>query len=213
MDNFKSPTLEFRLNEPDTYPRNLRGATIGECEEQYMFLLCAYDFVYNPDAMDRKLTFMWNYFLKEPKYGNHIVFDTMWFVNIGREYTAKIDALLVNPTVTLSIENKQFNAVPPPPGFRAKISPATGNPSFPAAKALNGGVLFGGAANYNLFTKAIDVACAAFGNMNRSIADTIVKNRDSALNSSQKVRLAERYTTMRDFYNEQTLTRFGLIYR
>jgi hypothetical protein len=41
MDNFKARSAESRLNEPDTYARNLRGATIGNAEAEYLFLLCA----------------------------------------------------------------------------------------------------------------------------------------------------------------------------
>lgn len=215
MKNFNSLTSAFRLNEPDTYPRNLRGATIGQSEESYLFLLCAYDYVYNPDTADKKLIFIWNYFLKKPKSANsnQIAFETEWFLNIGAAYTEELEALLVNPTVMVSMENKAFNMVPVPPGASPARSAATGNPSFAATEALNGGVFLGGVANYNLFTKAIDIACGGIGNMITSIAETIKTHRDKSIDGANRTRLVERYTTMATYYNDQTLTKFGLIYR
>lgn len=214
MDNFKSRTMEFRLNEPDTYARNLRGATIGQCDEQYLFMLCAYDYVYNPDTLDQKLKFMLNYFFWMPeKTGRNDPLGVAWYLNIGSPHKERIDALLVNPTVTVSIENKAFNAVPAPKGAMVTKSAATGNPTFEAPKALNGGVILGGVGNYNLFTKAIDIACAAIGNMNLSIATAIKTNRDRTLSGIQRQLLAHRYEAMHLFYSDQVLTRFGLIYR
>jgi hypothetical protein len=210
MESFKARTREFRLNEPNTYERNLRGATIAECEEQYLFLLCAYDYVYNPVTTDEKLMFMKNYFFRKPS--GPLVFETMWYINIGESIQANIDTLLVNPTVNVSLEGKNII----PPLFNAAKSPATGNSIFAASKALQGGVVLGGVANYNLFTKAIDIACSGYADLsqiNHSLATGIVNNRDKPIPGMQRQRLVERYTTMRGYYNDQTLTKLGLIYR
>lgn len=73
----------------------------------------------------------------------------------------------------------------------------------------------GGAANYNLFTKAIDIACAGMlaGGMVKTLADAIVKYRDRELSGNQKTRLAWRYNTMSPYWFDQTLTKFGLTWR
>lgn len=84
MEAFKKQSDEFRLNEPNIYTRNLRGATIGNCEEQYLFLLCAYDYVYNPDSIDLKLRGIRNLFFTEDNAPVHIDVDAPnWFLNIG----------------------------------------------------------------------------------------------------------------------------------
>jgi hypothetical protein len=214
MDAFKARTREFRLNEPDTYVRNLRGAAIAQNEEQYLFLICAYDYVYNPE--DNKVAFIMSHYLRKPSNQANLGVELYWYINIGNSHQEKIDVLLNNPTIKLSFENRSLNAVPPPPGSQGEISKTTGNFTWAARKQLAGGVIWGGVANYNLFTKAIDVACAGYSDLNyicHSLATSIVKNRDSAFPSEHKQRLVERYQAMSLYYTDEALTKFGLIYR
>ncbi|MGH7153650.1 MAG: hypothetical protein ACREF3_06940, partial [Acetobacteraceae bacterium] len=102
MDSYNSRVKEFRLNEPDTYARNLRGATMGFQEEGYLFLICAYDYVHNPNGL--KLNGMQALFLTPDDQRVIGAHDTPWFVNIGADFTQKINTVLGNPTVTVSLE-------------------------------------------------------------------------------------------------------------
>jgi len=211
MESFKQRSLEFRLNEPNTYLRNLRGATIGWCEEAYLFLVCAYDYVYNPG--DPKLTCILKFLTPVPYSRGQVSFGTSWSINIANSYSEQIKTLLVSPPVMVSAERKKL--VPTSPVGNVKISQTTGNAIAPAKLATTGGIKWGGTGNYNLITKAIDIACEgmAQGNIHTNLAHEIVAHRDEQLTSDLKQRLVDRYTTMREFYDDQTLTRFGLTYR
>jgi hypothetical protein len=206
MNSFNQRINEFRINEPATYARNLRGAAIGQQDETYLFLICAYDYIYNPE--DIKISGMSALFLTPDHQRVIGTRETPWFVNIGAEETKQISTLMWNPEVMVSRECIRF--IPPMFGKR---SPATGNTPYSAPLATIGGIKNGGAANYNLFSKAIEVCCAGIGNMNLSIAEAIKAHRDKAITSAARAMLVDRYNTLRSFYNDQTLTKFGLIYR
>ena len=203
MEQFKNRSIEFRLNEPNTFERNLRGATIGTCEEQYLFLICAYDFVKNPASLDLKLAGMRTLFFTEPNGAvNFDAPEAPWYLNISKAKMNQIHALLgpQHQQVKVSYEGTEHD--PDAPHFAAPLKKA-------------GGVVAGGAANYNLFTKAIEIACGGFNDeaMTTSLAQMIRQNRDKALSALQKNRLVARYTTLRAYYNDQTLTKFGLTQR
>jgi hypothetical protein len=204
MEQFKKRSIEFRLNEPNTFERNLRGATIGSCEEQYLFLICAYDFVKNPASLDLKLAGMRTLFFTEPN--NPVVnFDapeTPWYLNISQAKMGQIRTLLGPQHQQVMVSYEGTNHDPDAPHFAAPLKKA-------------GGVMAGGAANYNLFTKAIEIACSGFieQDMTTSLAQMIRQYRDTALSALQKNRLVDRYNTLRAYYDDQTLTKFGLTQR
>ena len=196
MNHFKTLSDNFRLNEPDTYLRNLRGATAGSVEDTYLFLLCAYDFVHNPGYLEPKLICMWRLFFTNPVGEDAEVGAVNWVLNTSPDRLKQINT-------TLGLLGK--NAIPL----------LNGGASSPAPLARTSGVQLGGAANYNLFTKAIDLGCAALGenNLKDTIAKAICDFRDRALTSEQKTMLVTRYNTLREYYDDQTLIKFGLIYR
>jgi hypothetical protein len=196
MNHFKTLSDNFRLNEPDTYPRNLRGATIGSVEDHYLFLLCAYDFVKNPGNLEPKLICMWRLFFTNPVGEDAEVGAVNWVLNTSRDRLKKINT-------KLGLLGK--NAIP--------LLNGSASSRAPLARAR--GVQLGGAANYNLFTQAIDLGCAALGenNLKDTIAKAICDFRDRALTSEQKTMLVTRYNTLREYYDDQTLIKFGLIYR
>lgn len=135
MQTFLGICEDLRLGQTSLNRQRLLASLPALLGDTVFFLICGYDFVYHPN--DRKFEGIGELFVRP--YGPHNI-------NLGKKCVDRFFDMQSSPSFSASVEGTAWLGKP---GMRVNFNPAQMRQA--------GGVRVGGAGNYNLQTKALDM--------------------------------------------------------